>query len=107
MLPLLVAAAAMATAPTQAAIASSRQAFNTCVHDATVAAKEGKVAVEAYHDFVMGRCDSQAAALRNAQVGFDVSNGVARKTATSDAQSMIEDRLAGAKDNYELRMSGN
>lgn len=106
MLSLLLVAAA-AAAPTQAAINSSRQAFNTCITEATKAARQDKVAVDGYQAFVMGRCEAQATALKNALIGFDVSNGVARKTATADAQTMIEDRLAGAKDNYELRMSGN
>lgn len=106
MLSLLVYAAALA-APNQAAISSSRQAFNACIGEATAAARQGKVAVDGYQAFVLGRCEAQATAFRNALIGFDVANGVARKTATSDAQMMIEDRLAGAKDNYELRAGSN
>lgn len=107
MISLLLLAAAAGSAPSQASINSSRQAFNTCIQEATAAARQGKVAVDGYEAFVMGRCEAQATALKNAMIGFDVANGVARKTATADAQTMIEDRLAGAKDNYELRMSGN
>lgn len=105
MMYLLILAAV--AAPSQASINSSRQAFNTCIQEATAAARQGKVAVDAYEAFVMGRCETQATALKNALVSFDVGNGVARKTATADAQMMIEDRLAGAKDNYQLRMSSN
>lgn len=107
MLSLLVMAAAVSAAPSQASINNSRQAFNTCIQEATAAAKQSKVAVDGYEAFVLGRCEAQATALKNALIGFDVSNGVARKTATSDAQMMIEDRLAGAKDNYALRMGSN
>ena len=107
MMALLFAAAAATAAPTQATINSSRQALNSCIQEATAAARQGKVAVDGYEAFVMARCEAQATALKNALIGFDVANGVARKTATADAQMMIEDRLAGAKDNYELRMSGN
>lgn len=107
MLSLLLMTAALSAAPTQASINSSRQAFNSCIQEATVAARQSKVAVDGYEAFVLGRCEAQASALKNALIGFDVANGVARKTATNDAQMIIEDRLAGAKDNYELRMSAN
>lgn len=105
MMFLLILAAV--AAPSQASINSSRQAFNTCIQEATAAARQGKVAVDAYEAFVMGRCEAQATAFKNAMVGFDVGNGVPRKTAVADAQVMVEDRLAGAKDNYQLRMSSN
>ena len=107
MLSFFVMAAAVSAAPSQTSINTSRQAFNSCIQEATAAAKQSKVAVEGYEAFVLGRCGAQAAALKNAMIGFDVANGVARKTATNDAQMMIEDRLAGAKDNYELRTSAN
>lgn len=103
MMVILFVAAALA-APSQAATSSSRQAFNTCIQEATSAAKQGKVAPDAYEAFVMGRCEAQATAFKNAMISFDVANGVPRKTAASDAQIMVEDRLAGAKDNYALRM---
>lgn len=103
----LVVIALASAAPSQATINSSRQAFNQCIQEATAAARQGKVAVDGYEAFVLGRCEAQATGLKSALIGFDVSNGVARKAATGDAEMMIEDRLASAKDNYQLKMGGN
>lgn len=100
----LLIAAAVAAAPTQATIRTNRQAFVSCLHDAAEAAGSQKVSADGFEAFVMERCQARVTAFKDALIGFDVSNGVARKAASSDAQLQVDDYLAGAKDNYQLRM---
>ena len=102
MISLLIAMAA--AAPTAATVSTDRKAFVQCLRDASNKAKSDKIALDGFDAFAMVQCQAQANTLKDALIGVDVSRGVARKTAASDAQLQVEDHLASAKDNYQLRM---
>ena len=91
----------------QAAINAPRTAFTACLKQADSKATSQKVAGDAYEAFVRNTCSAQLEALRSALVGFNLKNGMARRTATEDANMMIDDYLASSIDHYKFILSTN
>jgi hypothetical protein len=101
---LLTAALAAAPAPvSQAAMSSSRQALVACLKDASSTAKPGEVTLETFPAFAKTHCAAQVAALQDAMVSFDMKNGIKRKDAVEGADLAIDDYVASAKENFEVR----
>jgi len=103
----LVGATAIYLIAGQAAINAPRTAFTACLKQADSKATSQKVAGDAYEAFVRNTCSAQLEALRSALVGFNLKNGMARRTATEDANMMIDDYLASSIDHYKFILSTN
>jgi len=98
----LVGATAIYLIASQAAINAPRTAFTACLKQADAKATSEKVAGDAYEAYVRNTCSAQLDALRSAMVGFNLKNGMGRRTATEDANMMIDDYLASSIDHYKF-----
>ena len=84
----------------QAAVNVPRVAFSTCLDQAAVKAKAEKIEAAAFGDYARTACAAEATKFKNALISFDVKNGVARKTATSDAELQVDDYIDGSVNSY-------
>ena len=91
----------------QASVNVPRVAFSACLDQAAVKARAEKVAVAAFGDYARSACAAEATKFKNALISFDVKNGIARKTATSDADLQVDDYIDGSVNSYrrEFRAS--
>ena len=96
-------AAHMALLMMQAGVDGPRQAFSSCLKEASAKALSGNVAVDQFKAFVATQCGSQAEALKAGLVGFDTKHGVKRAQATLDAQAQIDEYFLMASENYEAK----
>ena len=84
----------------QASVNVPRVAFSACLDQAAVKAKAEKIEVAAFGEYARTACSAEATKFKNALISFDVKNGIARKTATSDAELQVDDYIDGALNGY-------
>lgn len=97
----LVMASAMYMLAAQASMAAPTNAFKDCLRLTSARAKNEKVAPSNYEAYARTACGAQLSALTNAVAAFNMKNGMARKTAVSDAEMTAGDYLASSVDKYQ------
>ena len=100
---MLFVALAMA-APNPSAINAPRRAYATCLKAFESKNLGEKVATAAYSTAVKAACPSEAAALVQALVAFDVAMGTKRAAATVNAQRDLDDYLMTSEERYAATM---
>lgn len=97
----LLAASSMTLAALQASINAPRDAFKTCLKDASTKALGAKITAQGYEAYVRNACTGELGSFKTATIKFDVGNKMSRKDASDDADSMISDFVASALDHYK------
>ena len=104
----LIGASALALLGLQSAsINAPRDAFRACLTKAADKATTDKVAADGIDAYLKSACSADANALRNALVAFDMKNGMAHKTAASDAESTVNDYVSPKVDHYKFMADMN
>lgn len=103
----LLAASSMSLAALQATINAPREAFRTCLKEASGKAANEKVGADAYEAYIKTNCSGELGSLKAAVVKFDMGNKMTRKASTDDADSMIGDFVSSALDNYKYITAGS
>ena len=103
----LVAASVVFLTASQAVINGPRDAFKSCLKEASGKAANEKVAADAYQGYIRSACAPQLGAFKGAVIKFDMGNKMSRKASDEDADSMIADFMGSALDNYKYRTGGN
>ena len=102
MIALLAASAIFLTA-SQAVINGPREAFRSCLKEATSKAQGEKVKADGYEAYVRSNCGAQLGAFKGAVVKFDMGNKMSRKASDEDADAMIGDFVSSSLENYKYR----
>ncbi len=84
--------------------ASLRHTFAECLTTASTRAKNQKVAPEGFIDFARAACDGSAEPFRSALTETNVSHGMSRKAAASDAASQVDDYYSERLENYKIEI---
>ncbi len=87
-------------APNPAAIDAPRRAFATCLKTFESNQMRAKVAVDAYSTAVKAACPSEAQALSDALVKYDVAMGTKRPAAAANAQRDVDDYRLTSEERY-------
>jgi hypothetical protein len=95
----LVLALAMA-APNPSVIDAPRKAFATCLKTFETNQMKANVAADAYASAVKTACPSEAQALSDALVKFDVAMGTKRASAQANAERDLEDYRLTSEERY-------
>jgi hypothetical protein len=103
---ILLAASTISLTALQASINAPRDAFRTCLKEASAKASGEKVAQEGYEAYVRNACSSELGSFKGAVVKFDMGNKMSRKSSDDDADSMIADFLGSAADHYKYMSGG-
>lgn len=103
----LVVASSLYLTGMQATINAPRDAFRACLKQAKEKATSDKVGADAFEAYARGACSGQLSTLRDALMSFSLKNGMARKTAASDADLTIDDYVASTVDNYKFMAEVN
>ena len=102
MIALLGASAIFLTA-SQAVINGPRDAFKTCLREASSKAATDKVTADGYAAYIRNACGAQVGAFKGAVVKFDMGNKMSRKASDEDADAMIGDFVSSSLENYKYR----
>jgi hypothetical protein len=102
-----VGASAISLIMLQAAINAPTQAFKTCIKQSSAKAKGEKVGADAYEAYLRTACATQLNALKSAQTSFSMKNGMSRKAASDDAESVVSDYIGSSVDNYKFMADFN
>lgn len=102
----LLAASSITLVALQASINAPREAFRTCLKEASSKASNEKVGAEGYEAYVRNACSSQLGSFKGAVVKFDMGNKMSKKASDEDADMMIADFMGSAVDNYKYRNGG-
>jgi len=97
----LVGASALALLGLQATINVPRDALRACLSKAADKAATDKVAADGIEAYLKNACSADVNALRSAVIAFDSKNGMAHKTAASDADSTVDDYVSSKVDHYK------
>ena len=97
----LLAASAITLTALQASINAPRDAFKTCLKEASSKALGEKVTAETYEAYIRNACSNQLGTFKSATVKFDMGNKMSKKDAAQDADSMISDFVSSALDHYK------
>jgi len=103
----LVAGSIIYLTALQATISAPRDAFRACLKEASAKATSERVAADAFEAYLRNSCSAQLGSLKSAVMAFDMKNGMARKTASSDANSTVDDYIASPVDNYKFMAGMN
>jgi hypothetical protein len=103
----LVVASTIYLTGMQATINAPRDAFRNCLKQAKDKATSEKVAADAFEAYARDACSGKLATLKDALIGFSVKNGMAHKTAASDANMTIDDYVGSTVDNYKFMADYN
>lgn len=95
----LVMALALA-APNPGAIDAPRKAFAACLKTFESNQRQAKVDAAGYETAVKNACQTEAAALTEALVRFDVAMGTKRASATANAQRDVDDYRLSSVERY-------
>jgi hypothetical protein len=98
----LLGASAITLTALQGVINAPRDAFRACLKSASEKATAEKVGGDAIEAYLRNACNGQAGSLRSVIISFNMKNGMARKTAASDADMTVDDYLAPKVDNYKF-----
>jgi hypothetical protein len=97
----LLAASSLTLTALQAVINAPREAFRTCLKEASSKASGDKVTAEGYEAYVRNACSAQLGSFKGAVVKFDMGNKMSKKASDDDAESMISDFVSSALDHYK------
>jgi predicted secreted acid phosphatase len=97
----LLAASSITLTALQASINAPRDAFKTCLKEASAKAGNEKVAADAYDTYVRAACSGQLGSFKSAAMAFDMKNKMSKKDSSADADAMVSDFLESALDNYK------
>jgi len=103
----LLAVPAIYLTALQGVINAPRDAFRSCLREASAKATTQKVAGGAFEAWVRGACAGQLSTLRTTIIGFNVKNGMSRKDAASDADLTVDDYVASSVDHYKFMAEVN
>lgn len=95
----LVIALAIA-APNPSSIDAPRKAFATCLKTFESNQLKAKVDAAAYATAVKGACPTEAEALANALIKYDVAMGTKRASAQSNAERDVDDYRLTSEERY-------
>jgi hypothetical protein len=98
---LLLAASSITLTALQASINAPRDAFKTCLREASTKASNESVGADAYQAYVRSACSGQLGSFKSATVNFDMKNKMSKKEASADADAMIDDFMSSALDHYK------
>lgn len=101
----VIAVTTVSLAALQATINVPRDAFRSCMREATSQARSENVKGDDFETYMRTKCSVQLGSLRSAIMAFNLKNGMAKKAAASDADLTIEDYVASPVDHYKF-MSG-
>lgn len=87
-------------APNPAMIDAPRKAFATCLKTFETNQMRAKVAVDAYATAVKSACPTEAQALSDALVKYDVAMGTKRASAQANAQRDLDDYRLTSEERY-------
>lgn len=104
---LLLAASSITLAALQASINAPREAFKSCLREASSKASGEKVAANAFEAYVRNACSGELGTFKGAVVKFDMGNKMSRKASDEDAEMMIGDFLASGLDRYKYVTGAN
>ena len=104
---ILLAASSITLTALQASINAPREAFRSCLKEASTKATGEKVAADGYEAYVRNACSNQLGVFKGAVVKFDMGNKMSKKASDDDANSMIADFVGSASDNYKYMMRGS
>jgi len=104
---ILLAASAISLTALQASINAPREAFKTCLKDASSKASSAKVGADGYDAFVRNACTAELGSFKGAVVKFDMGNKMSRKASDEDAAAMIDDFMSSALDRYKYVTGAN
>ena len=87
-------------APNPATIDAPRKAFATCLKTFESNQLRAKVAVDAYTTALKSACPTEAQALSDALVKYDVAMGTKRASAQANAQRDVDDYRLTSEERY-------
>ena len=87
-------------APNPASIDAPRHAFQSCLKTFETNQMKAKVAADAYSAAVKAACPSEAQALSDALVKFDVAMGTKKASAQANAQRDVDDYRLTSEERY-------
>ena len=102
MIALLATSAIFLTA-SQGVINAPRDAFKTCLKEATNKGPNDHITGDGFEAYVKSTCGAQLGALKGAVVKFDMGNKMSHAASVEDADAMVEDFMGSAVDNYRYR----
>lgn len=97
----LLAASSITLTALQASINAPREAFRACLKEASSKASNEKVKADGYEAYVRAACTNELGSFKGVVVKFDMGNKMSKKASDDDANSMIEDFVSSALDNYK------
>ena len=97
----LLAASSITLTALQASINAPRDAFKTCLKEASSKASGEKVTADAYEAYVRNTCSSQVGSFKGAVVKFDMGNKMSKKSSDEDAEAMIADFVGSSLERYK------
>jgi hypothetical protein len=100
----LVLALALA-APNPATIDAPRNAFRACLKTFETNQMKAKIAADAYSTAVKSACPTEAQALSDALVKFDVAMGTKRASAVANAARDVDDYRLTSDERYRDMMA--
>jgi hypothetical protein len=103
---ILLAASSITLTALQASINAPRDAFKTCLKEASSKASTDKVTGEGYEAYVRNACGNELGSFKGAVIKFDMGNKMSKKASDDDADSMIADFLGSAVDHYKYINGG-
>ena len=98
---ILLAASTITLTALQASINAPREAFRTCLKEASNKAATDKVSSDAYDAYVRNACSGPLGSFKSATINFDMKNNVSKKTASANADAMIDDFLSSGLERYK------
>ncbi len=96
-----IALAMMAAGPSQADL---RHSFAECLSQASTKAKSQKIGADGFVAFAKTSCSSAATPFADALASTNVSHGMSRKAAATDAQSQVDDYYDERLENYKVEL---
>lgn len=87
-------------APSPSSIDAPRNAFRACLKTFETNQMKAKVDAAAYADAVKAACPTEAQALSDALIKYDVAMGTKRASAQSNAQRDVEDYRLTSEERY-------
>ncbi len=98
---ILLAASTITLTALQASINAPREAFRVCLKEASGKAATDKVSADDFEAYVRNACSGPMGSFKSATMNFDMKNNVSRKTASANAEAMIEDFLSSGVERYK------
>lgn len=92
-------------APNPTSIDAPRRAYSTCLRTFESNQLKSKVDAAAYAAAVKSACSSEAQALADALIRFDVAMGTKRASAQANAQRDVEDYRLTSEERYRDMMA--